>query len=74
MNRRALHIICGVAVLFASILYAHVFHHVFFVEHQEKNALTMALAIVSFIAGIFCFVGAYLLLTGARGEKPTEYR
>jgi hypothetical protein len=66
MKRRALHIICGVAVLFASILYVHVFHHVFFVEHQEMNAPTIALAIVSFIAGVFCFVGAYLLLTGGR--------
>ena len=69
MNRRALHIICGVSVLFASFLYAHVFHHVFFVEHQEMNALTIALAILAFIAGIFSFAGAYLLLTTSRSQN-----
>jgi hypothetical protein len=69
MNRRALHIICGVAVLFASILYAHVFHHVFFVEHSGMNWVMMASAIVAAIAGIFCFIGAYLLLTGGRAPK-----
>ena len=70
MSRRLLHFICGIAVLFASILYAHVFHHVFFVERQEWNAAFVAGLIISAIAGVFCFIGAYLLLSGGRPETP----
>jgi len=68
MSRRALHFICGTAVLFASLLYAHVFHHVFFVERQEWNAAFVAGLIVSAVAGVLSFVGGYLLLTGGRGQ------
>ena len=64
MSRRALQFLCGIAVLFASVLYAHVFYHVFFVERHEWNAAFMAGLIVSAIAGVFSFIGAYLLLTG----------
>lgn len=69
MSRRTVHVICGIAVLFASILYAHVFHHVFFVEHHEWNATFVAGAIVSAVAGVFCFIGAYLLLTGGHQRR-----
>jgi hypothetical protein len=69
MSRRALHFISGVAVLFASILYAHLFHHVFFVERQEWNAAFAAGLILSAVAGVFSFVGAYLLLTGGRAQS-----
>ena len=68
MSRRALHFICGIAVLFASILYAHVFHHVFFVERHGWELVMVASLIISAIAGVFCFVGAYLLLTGGRNS------
>lgn len=68
MSRRALHVVCGIAVLFASVLYAHVFYHVFFVEHPDRNAVIIASIIVAAIAGVFCFVGAYLLLTGGRNH------
>jgi hypothetical protein len=69
MSRRTLHFICGIAVLFASILYAHVFHHVFFVERQEWNVVFVAGFVVSAVAGLFVFVGAYLLLTGGRSPN-----
>ena len=69
MSRRTLHLICGIAVLFASVLYAHVFHHVFFVEHPARNAVMLVSAVVAALAGVFCFVGAYLLLTGGRETK-----
>jgi cytochrome c biogenesis protein CcdA len=69
LSRRALYFICGIAVLFASLLYAHVFHHVFFVERQEWNAAFVTGLILSAVAGVFSFVGAYLLLTGGRNLK-----
>jgi hypothetical protein len=70
MSRRTLHVICGIAVLFASILYAHLFHHVFFVERQEWNAVLVAGVIVSAVAGVFSFIGSYLLLTDSRRQNP----
>jgi hypothetical protein len=69
VSPRTLHLICGIAVLFASILYAHVFHHVFFVEHHGWSAPFLASAIISGVAGVFCFIGAYLLLTGGRSAQ-----
>jgi len=69
MSRRALHLISGVAVLFASVLYVHVFQHVFFVEHPSRNPTMVASMILAAIAGVFCFIGAYLLLTGGRNRR-----
>ena len=69
MSRRTLHLICGIAVLFASVLYAHVFHHVFFVEHPAMNAVMLVSAVVAALAGVFCFIGAYLRLSGGRETK-----
>lgn len=69
MSRRSLHLISGVAVLFASVLYVHVFHHVFFVEHPAINALMVVSMILAGVAGLFCFVGAYLLLTGGHTRR-----
>ena len=69
MSRRSLHLVSGVAVLFASLLYAHVFHHVFFVEHPPINAVMVASMILAAIAGVFCFIGAYLLLTGGHTRR-----
>ena len=69
MSRRTLHVICGIAVLFAGILYAHLVQHLFFVEHHEWNAAFVAELIASAAAGVFVFIGAYLLLTGGRGQN-----
>jgi len=69
MSRRTLHIVCGIAVLFASVLYAHVFHHVFFVEHPGMTPGVIASVILAAVAGVFCFIGAYLLLTGGRAAQ-----
>ena len=69
MSRRTLHLVSGVAVLFASLLYAHVFRHVFFVEHPAMNALMVASMILAAVAGVFCFIGAYLLLTGGHTRR-----
>ena len=69
MSRRAVHVICGVAVLFAGVLYAQVFHHVFIAERHEWNGVVVAGAIVSDAAGVFCFIGAYLLPIGGRGQR-----
>jgi hypothetical protein len=54
-SRRTVHLICGISVLFVSILYVHVFHHVFFAEHQGWSSPLLAAAIVSGtgIAGVF---------------------
>jgi len=69
MSRRALHFICGTAVLFASLTYAHVVHHVF--THREQMSAAFAAELVlAALAGIFSFVGAYLLLTGGRAQNP----
>jgi hypothetical protein len=71
MSRRALHFVSGVAVLFASVLYVHMFYHVVFVAHHFSiTAGVMASMILAALAGVFCFVGAYLLLTGGRVSNP----
>lgn len=69
MGRRSLHIICGVAVLFASVTYAHVFHHFFIVHHPTMTAVVIVSMILAGVAGIFSFVGGYLLLTGGRRQN-----
>ncbi len=68
MNRRALHIVSGVAVLFASLTYAHVVHHVF-THSEHMSGLFAAELVLAAIAGVFSFVGAYLLLTGGRTRR-----
>lgn len=69
MSRRTLHRVCGIAVLFTSILYAHVLHHLFFVEGHEWNAAFVAELILAAIPGVFAFIGAYLLFTGGRQQS-----
>jgi hypothetical protein len=69
MSRRTLHNICGTAVLFATIIYLHVFHHFFIVHHPPMTAVTMLTMILAAVIGIFSFIGVYLLLASGRAPK-----
>lgn len=70
MSRRTLHNICGVAVLFATMIYAHVFHHFFIVHHPPMSAVTLLTMILSAVIGILSFTGVYLLFAAGRAPKP----
>ena len=67
MSRRTWYLPSGAAVLLTSIVYVQVGYHLFFVEHRG-NVVFVALGIVSFGTGALSLVGAYLLLTGGRGQ------
>lgn len=69
MRRRALYVISGVCVLFTSLTHAHVLHHMFTLAWHEMSAAVTAGLILAAAAGVFSFVGAYLLLTGGRASK-----
>jgi hypothetical protein len=68
MNRRAVHIASGIAVLFTSLAYAHIVHHFFFVHPHQMSPGYVAGLIAAVGAGILSFIGAYLLLTGGRRQ------
>jgi hypothetical protein len=65
---RCLRIICGVAVLLATLHMAHGIHH--FVVHASKFAFHgpafWSGTILGFLVGIFSFIGGCLLLRDAR--------
>jgi CDP-diglyceride synthetase len=62
---RILKIISAIAVLFTSLAFVHLFHH--FAKHAPHDQpWVWALLVVMAIAGIFSFVGGFLLLKSAR--------
>ncbi|MGB7844825.1 MAG: hypothetical protein WBL63_04360 [Candidatus Acidiferrum sp.] len=65
---RILNILCGIAVLFTTLGYAHILHHHFHHEPHEAfhNPVFWAVALATASAGILSFIGAILLFKRAR--------
>jgi hypothetical protein len=62
---RILNLISGIAVFFTSLAFVHLFHH--FAKHAPlDHPATLVLLVVCAVAGIFSFVGGFLLLKSAR--------
>jgi hypothetical protein len=62
---RALNFISGIAVLFTSLAFVHLFHH--FAKGAPLNHPgALALLAIGAVAGFFSFVGGFLLLKSAR--------
>jgi hypothetical protein len=62
---RILNIISAISVLFTSLAFVHLFLH--FSKHAPHDQpWVWALLVVMTIAGIFSFVGGFLLLKSAR--------
>jgi hypothetical protein len=63
---RILRILSGIAVLFTSLGYAHLFHH--HLMHASSanfhSPAFLLMTIFALVAGVFSFIGAILLLKG----------
>jgi uncharacterized integral membrane protein len=67
-SMRILNILCGLAVLFMTLHFAHLLHH-FLVHNSDPSAHTLAFWAAfagAVVVGIFSFVGGCLLLRGSR--------
>jgi hypothetical protein len=62
---RVLHGLSGLAVLFTSLAYVHIWHH-FLTHAPDRTAGFWMWMIAAAIVGVFSFVGGYLLLRRAR--------
>jgi hypothetical protein len=66
---RALNIICGICVLFATLAYGHILHH-HFMHSQDGGAqgglLFWSLFLLAALAGLFSLIGGCLLLKRPR--------
>jgi F0F1-type ATP synthase membrane subunit c/vacuolar-type H+-ATPase subunit K len=64
---RALSIICGICVLFATLAYGHILHHHFMHSTDDgRGLLFWAMFLLAGAAGIFSFIGGFLLLKRPR--------
>ena len=65
---RALNILCGIAVLFTTLAFAHLFHHHFVhaSDNDVHNPAFLAGMAVLVVVGILSFIGGCLLLRRAR--------
>jgi hypothetical protein len=67
-SMRILNILCGVAVLFMTLHFAHLLHH-FLVHHSDPSAHTLAFWAAfagAVVVGVFSFLGGCLLLRRGR--------
>jgi len=64
---RIFHVLSGLAVLFTSLAYVHIWHHFLTHAHAPDRTAGFWLAMVAAaVVGVFSFVGGYLLLRRAR--------
>ena len=64
---RALNIICGICVLFATLAYGHILHHHFMRSADDgRGLLFWSLFLLAAVAGIFSLIGGCLLLKRSR--------
>jgi hypothetical protein len=61
--KRALPIICGIAVLYTALAHLHVLHHLVTMHFSDMTRPGFLLSVlVAVIAEILCFIGGALLL------------
>jgi uncharacterized membrane protein len=65
---RVLNILCGIAVLFTTLAFAHLFHHHFLHASPDDvhNPTFLAGMAVLVVVGILSFIGGCLLLRRGR--------
>lgn len=63
---RILNFLCGIAVLFATLAYAHLLHHHAMHTHGPHHTGFMLAVFAAIVLGILSFIGGCLLLRQSR--------
>ncbi len=70
--KRALFIITGVSVVFTTLAFGHIMYHDtvhMLARHEESHLFLAVHTLVAAALGVLSLLGAYLLLSGGRGQN-----
>ena len=70
--KRTLFIITGVSVVFTTLAFGHIMYHDtvhMLARHEESHLFLAVHTLVAAALGVLSLLGAYLLLSGGRGQN-----